>query len=205
MRIFLVEEDEGRNGHEDEREGRGETLALVVVGGGGSRGGSGSGASGGCAGGGADRRGNAGGLAGGGSRGSSAGGRAGRGPSRRDGASAARGRTGADVGEEQAEVGLTIGVGHTEGIVARRKAGGSEGQRAISLASSKDAGELEGLGVGAGDEINLDGADGIDPVESEWHALTNVEGGIGNGGLCEANGGEAGKNSSSELHLDLCV
>lgn len=205
MRIFLVEEDEGRNSHEDKGEGRGETLALVVVGGGGSRSGSGGGASGGLAGRGAALRGDAGDVAGDGGRGSCAGGRPGRGPRRRDGTSGARGGTGADVGEQQAEVGLAIGVGHAEGIVARRKTRGGEGQSAIGLASGKDADGLEGARVGAGDEVDLDRADGIDPVESEGLALTKVESGVGNGGLREANGGKAGDDSSGELHGDLCV
>jgi hypothetical protein len=169
-------------------------------------------------------RGDAGDVAGDRGRGSCAGGRPGRGPSRRDGTSGAGGGTGADVGEQQAEVGLAIGVGHAEGIVARRKTGGGEGQRAIGLASyaawlarlvvrrvaesertGKDADGLEGARVGAGNKVDLDRADGIDPVESEGYALSKVESGVGNGGLREANGGEAGDDSSGELHGDLCV
>jgi hypothetical protein len=205
-RNFLIEEDESRNSQEDKGEGRREALALVVVGGGGGRSGSGSGASGGRAGGGAGRGGDAAGdVAGDGGRGSSAGGRPGRGPSRRDGTTAARGGTGTDVGEQNAEVGLAIAVGHAERVVARGKAGGGEGQGPISLASGNGADGLEGARVGAGHEIDLYRADGIDPAESEGLALTNVEGGVGNGGLREANGGEAGDDSSGELHGDLCV
>jgi hypothetical protein len=203
-RIFLVEEDESGNSHEDKSERGGESLALVVVGGGGGGSGGGLGTSGSRAGAGADGGGYAAGdVAGDGGGGSSAGGRPGRGPGRRDGASA-RGGTGTDVGEQDAEVRVVVAVGHSERVVARGEARGGEGQRAISLASSKSADGLEGARVGAGDEVDLDGADGIDPAESEGLALTNVEDGVGDCGLREANGGEAGEDSSGELHCDRC-
>jgi hypothetical protein len=83
--------------------------------------------------------------------------------------------------------------------LARLVRGAAECER-----TGKDADGLEGARVRAGDEIDLDGADGIDPGESEGLALTNIEDGVGDGGLREANSGEAGDDSSGELHGDLC-
>jgi hypothetical protein len=199
----LVEEDERRNSHEDEGEGRGEALTLVVVGRSAGGGGSGSRAGGARAGGGSGGGDGAGHLAGNGGGGCGGGGGPGGSPAHR----ARRRRAGnrsAGVGEEHAEVGLAVGVGHAESIVARGKTAGGEGQRAISLASAKGANGLQGARVGTRNEVNLDGAVGINPSESEGLTLNQVEVDVGDGGLSKAKGGEASDESSGELHCEIC-
>lgn len=106
--------------------------------------------------------------------------------------------------EEYAEVGVLVVVGHAESIVARRKATGCEGDRAVGGGSGKSANGHEMARIGTRDKLNEDRAIGTDPLESVGLALDQFEIHVGDGGLRKTKGRKGTDDGDGELHGDRC-